>query len=223
MKILVIEDDLRIASLLQRGLSQMGNTVDLSYDGKSGFQMACDTLYDVIILDIKLPGKDGIAVCKELRKSGVIAPILMLTSRDSVDDKVTGLSSGADDYMTKPFSFEELMARIQALVRRPAQYIEQPVLRVGPLELNPQTFEVRKHGAPLSLTRKEFALLELLMRNQNQVLGRELILDRLWESDFEPSANVVDAMIARLRTKLELGKEKPSLRTIRGVGYKLEL
>lgn len=221
MKILVVEDDKRIATLLQRGLQQLGYTVDLAHHGEDGFQMALQTPYDVIILDVKLPGMDGMTICRSLRQSGVHAAILMLTARDSIDDTVAGLTSGADDYVTKPFSFEELAARISALVRRPAQYVEaQSSLQVGRLQLNPQTFEVTRGGTPIELTRKEFALLELLMRNPNQVLQRELILDRLWGAEFEPTANVVDAMIARLRTKL--GKEKPTIRTIRGIGYKLE-
>ncbi|PWI55037.1 response regulator transcription factor [Sulfoacidibacillus thermotolerans] len=222
MKLLVVEDDKRIASLLQRGLTQLGHTIDLAHDGEDGYYLALNSAYDVIILDVKLPSMDGLTVCQELRKSGIHSAILMLTARDSIDDKVTGLTSGADDYVTKPFSFEELSARIQALFRRPAQYVEQQVLRVHSLELYPQTFEVKKQGVPIELTRKEFSLLELLMRNPNQVLSRELILDRLWGADFEPSANVVDAMIARLRTKLGNGKEKPLIKTIRGVGYKLE-
>ncbi|KUO97171.1 response regulator transcription factor [Ferroacidibacillus organovorans] len=222
MKILIVEDDHRIASLLQRGLERKAHVVELAHTVQTGFQAAIDGLFDVLILDIKLPDGDGMSLCEKLRNVGVTIPILMLTARDSTEDKIAGFHHGADDYLTKPFSFEELHVRLIALARRPAVYVENQVLRCGPLELNTGSAEVFKDGVPLELSRKEFSLLELLMRNAGQVMSRQLILEKLWGSDFEPEANVVEAIVARLRAKLDAPKSAPLIRTVRGIGYKID-
>jgi DNA-binding response OmpR family regulator len=222
MKILVVEDDRRLRTLVRKGLESKGHVIDLAQNAEEGRRLAADGHYDVMILDVKLPDTNGVTLCTDLRNQGLKTPILMLTARDSVGDKVLGLTAGADDYMTKPFSFEELAARLIALVRRPPQMVADRVLKARDLVLNMDTCEVHKNDVPISLTRKEFAVLELLMRHPNQVLNRETILDRVWETDFEPAANVVDAVIARLRTKLMLQKkEKPLIKTVRGLGYKI--
>ncbi len=219
VRILLVEDDHRLGDLLKRGLSKR-HMVDWVDHGQVGLEQALFGDYDLLILDVKLPGIDGISLCKSLRDHNVDSSIIMLTARDSVEDKVEGLSAGADDYLTKPFSFLELEARIQALSRRPKQFVEESVLRVRDLEMQPDLFEVKKNGEIVELTRKEFALLELLMRNVNRILTREQILDRLWGADEIPMTNVVDALMARLRQKID--DKGPSLiQTVRGVGYKM--
>ncbi len=222
MKILVVEDDVRIAALLRKGLTAAGHLVETTHLAADGKQLASDGHFDVLILDVKLPDYDGITLCKEFREEGLETPILMLTARDSIDDKVAGLTVGADDYLTKPFSFDELLARLTALNRRPAQFVNTNVLTVRDLELFPNSSDVKRNGVPINLTRKEFSVLELLVRNVNQVLSREVILDRVWGTDVEPVANVVDAVIARLRVKLDKGSKKPIIKTVRGLGYKVE-
>lgn len=223
MKVLVVEDDVRIAALIRKGLTVAGHLVEVTHLAEDGKRLADDGHFDLILLDVKLPDSDGITLCKQLRDEGLETPILMLTARDSIDDKVAGLTVGADDYLTKPFSFEELLARMTALNRRPAQYINTNVIAVRDVELCPSTSEVTRGGTVIPLTRKEFSVLELLMRNVNQVLGREMILDRVWGTDFDPVANVVDAVIARLRVKIDKGSKKPLIKTVRGLGYKIEL
>lgn len=222
MKVLVVEDDVRIAALLRKGLTMAGHLVETTHLAADGKRLVANGHFDVLILDVKLPDYDGIALCKKLRDEGLETPILMLTARDSIDDKVAGLTVGADDYLTKPFSFQELLARLTALNRRPAQFVNSNVLTVRDVDLFPDRSEVVRNGRTISLTRKEFAVLELLLRNTNQVLSRELILDRVWGTDAEPIANVVDAVIARLRTKLDKGFKKPLIKTVRGLGYKVE-
>ncbi|QQE78053.1 response regulator transcription factor [Alicyclobacillus sp. SO9] len=202
MKLLVIEDDRKIASLLNKGLGNMGHVVDVAHTAGNGWKLLTDGYYDLVVLDVKLPDEDGVTLCKRIRSAQLVVPIIMLTARDSIDDKVTGLSAGADDYLTKPFSFDELKARIAALGRRPPDYEDTTVLKVRDIELYPGKFVVKQAGEDLNLTRREFALLELLMRNVNRVLTRELILDRVWSTDSDPVANVVESVIARLRQKL---------------------
>ena len=219
MRILLVEDDNRLGNLLKRGLSKR-HLVDWVDDGQMGLEQALFGEYDLLVLDVKLPSLDGISLCKALRDHYIDASIIMLTARDSVEDKVEGLTAGADDYLTKPFSFLELEARIQALSRRPKQFIEETALRVGELEMQPDLFEVKKGGDTIELTRKEFALLELLMRNVNRILTREQILDRVWGADEIPMTNVVDALVARLRQKID-GKGPSMIQTVRGVGYKM--
>lgn len=223
MKLLVVEDDARLADLLNRGLKSTGHVVDTADCAAEGWRLVHEGHYDVIILDVKLPDEDGFSLCQRLRKAEVVTPIMMLTARDSIDDKVTGLSAGADDYLTKPFSFAELNARLSALQRRLPQYDDTTVVRVGDVELHPDTFVVKRAGIPIDLTAREFALLELLMRNSGHVMTKEMILNRVWSTDADPVANVVEAVIARLRQKLDTGKQAPPfIKTVRGLGYKVE-
>lgn len=211
MKILVIEDEPRVAELLDRGLSQSRHVVDVAQHGAEGLQLASDGHYDVAILDVMLPDMDGFQVAQELRRRGDAFPILMLTARDAIDDKVMGLKSGADDYLTKPFAFQELLARLDALGRRGSIVQEQNVT-VGPLNRIANSIYYR--GQRLDLTPKEFQVLDLLMRHANQVLSRQQILDRVWSTEADPIANVVDRVIARLRKKVG-----PVITTVRGFGY----
>lgn len=224
MKILVIEDDLKLSALLKRGLEKVGHVVETAHRADEGGIRAETPDYDAVILDVKLPDGDGIVLCAKLRKNGVKTPILVLTARDSVDDKVAGLAAGADDYLTKPFSLEELRARLQALMRRNPQYVETVVLRVRDLTLDASAAEVTVAGHRIPLTHKEFAVLELLMRNPNRVFTREQIFDRVWGEGSESVSNVVDAVIARSRSKLDAHTTgKSFITTIRGLGYKMEV
>lgn len=223
VKLLVVEDDRKIASLLYKGLSSGGHVVDVAHTAAEGWRLLCDGYYDIIVLDIKLPDEDGVSLCHRIRDALIQTPIIMLTARDSIDDKVAGLSAGADDYLTKPFSFEELKARIAALGRRPPSYEDTKVLVVGNVELYPQALVVKQAGETVALTRREFALLELLMRNPGQVLTKETILERVWSTDSDPVANVVESVVARLRQKLDKGNERKSpIKTVRGMGYMIE-
>jgi two-component system OmpR family response regulator len=216
MRLLVVEDEPRMAALLRRGLVEDGYAVDLAASGPDGLWMGRENPYDAIVLDAMLPGMDGFSVCTQLRANGVWAPVLMLTARSAVADRIRGLDAGADDYLVKPFAFGELTARLRALVRRGPQ--ERPaVLTVGPLRLDPATRLVDNAGAPVDLTGTEFALLELLMRHPGQVLGRTRILEHVWDVAFDPSSNVVDQYVAYLRRKI--GRDR--IETVRGVGYRL--
>ena len=219
VRILLVEDDHRLANLLQRGLSKR-HMVDWLDNGRMALKQALHGDYDLLVLDVKLPGLDGISLCKALRDERVQSSIIILTARDSVEDKVEGLVAGADDYLTKPFSFLELDARIQALSRRSKQFVDESVLEIRDLVMQPGLFEVKKNGVSIELTRKEFSMLELFMRNPNRVLTREQILDRVWGSDEVPMTNVVDALVKRLRQKID-EKEQPLIQTVRGVGYKM--
>lgn len=219
MKILVIEDDSRLAKLLERGLSRARHVVDVALLGKDGLRMASDNHYDVGVIDVMLPDMDGFAVAHRLRADQVNFPILLLTARNTVDDKITGLRSGADDYLTKPFSFDELLARLEALARRPREYHDASRITVGPLLLDTNSQMVEVAGRPLDLTMKEYLVLELLLRHRNHVLSRDQILDRVWHADADPAANVVDAVIARLRKKLSACLSDPVIETVRGFGY----
>ncbi len=219
MRILVIEDEHKIANSIKRGLEQESYAVDVAYDGKTGFDLASSEDYDVIILDLLLPEIDGITLCKKLREEeNIQTPILILTAKGQIEDKVEGLNAGADDYLVKPFSFSELLARIRALIRRPKKVLEN-VLSCGDLTLNPLTFEVKKRGEEIKLTKKEFALLEYLMRHQSKILSKEQIISHVWDYDSDILPNTVEVYIGFLRRKLGL----PSLiKTVRGFGYKLE-
>jgi DNA-binding response OmpR family regulator len=221
MRILVVEDEHRIASFLKRGLEQERYGVDVCYDGIEAAAKACDSTYDVILLDVLLPGKDGFAVCRELREAGVRTPILMLTARDAVSDRVRGLDCGADDYLTKPFSFDELAARVRSLLRRTGAE-RKPQLVAGDLVLDPATHEVSRAGRPVELTSREYKLLVFLMRRAGQALSRTTILEHVWGYDFTPETNVVDVYIRYLRSKIDEGFDKPLIHTVRGVGYKLK-
>ena len=220
MRALIVEDEAKIAGLLRRGLGEEGYAADVAATGEEALWMAQATPYDAIVLDVMLPGADGFAVCRQLRDKGVWAPVLMLTARDAVGDRVAGLDSGADDYLTKPFSFAELLARLRALTRRgPA---ERPaVLEVGTLALDPATHRVRRGDVEVRLSTKEFALLESLMRRPGQVLSRLDLLEHAWDSAYENRSNVVDVYIRYLREKIDRPFGLDSIETVRGVGYRL--
>lgn len=222
MRILVVEDERKIANALKRGLEQESFAVDVCFDGDDGLAMALDEPYDVIVLDRMLPGTDGLTLCQEVRKAGKQVPIIMLTAKDAVGDRVAGLNSGADDYLIKPFAFEELLARIRSLLRRPAQVIS-PVLTCDDLSMNTQTFEVRRDDTQIALTSKEFALLEYLLRNQNKVLTKDTIIGHVWDYDADILPNTVEVYISYLRNKIDRAfPNRPELvRTMRGFGYKL--
>lgn len=222
MRVLIVEDERKIANALKRGLEQESFAVDVNFDGDDGLAMALDEPYDVIVLDRMLPGTDGMTICQEIRKAGKQVPIIMLTAKDAIGDRVAGLNSGADDYLIKPFAFEELLARIRSLLRRPAQVIS-PVLTCDDLSMNTQTFEVRRNETQISLTSKEFALLEYLLRNQNKVLTKDTIIGHVWDYDADILPNTVEVYISYLRSKIDRAfPGRPELvHTMRGFGYKL--
>ena len=220
MRVLVVEDDLKMASLLRRGLLEEGNAVDVARTGDDALWMAGAVEYDAVVLDLMLPGLDGLEVCRRLRESGVWAPVLMLTARDAVEDRVAGLDAGADDYLPKPFSFAELLARLRALARRGAA--ERPaVLEVGDLRLDPATRQAWRGETELRLSTKEFALLETFMRRPGQALSRYQLLEHAWDIEYENRSNVVDVYVRYLRDKIDRPFSRDSLETVRGVGYRL--
>lgn len=221
MRILVVEDDKKVGAFLQRGLREEQYAVDLCRDGAEAVYEAQTHSYDVIILDIMLPGKDGFSVCRELREHSVLTPILMLTAKDSLDDKIIGLSEGADDYLTKPFSFEELLARIRALLRRSQDY-KTGVLKVGDLTLDPLRRVVNRAGKTILLTGKEYALLEYLMRNRGRVVSQSMIIEHVWDRNYEGTSNVVNVYISHLREKIDKKGKVKLIKTLRGHGYKID-
>jgi two-component system, OmpR family, response regulator MprA len=218
--ILVVEDDRRIREMVRRGLLFEGYEVEVAEDGESALRYARDRMPDAVILDLMLPGMGGLEVCKRLRSASAI-PILILTARDAVQDRVTGLDAGADDYMVKPFSFEELLARLRALFRRHRMEAAPEIYQFADLTLNPRTHQVFRGKEEISLTAKEFDLLELFMRHPNQVLTREQIYDHVWEYDFGGESNIIEVYIRYLRAKLEAGGKSRLIQTVRGVGYTL--
>jgi DNA-binding response OmpR family regulator len=218
MKILVIEDDRTVGQYVKRGLEEQHFQTDLVDDGMEGLRLASGGRYDLIVLDLRLPGMNGLEVLRTLRDRGLTVPILVLTAQDAVDFKVQALRSGADDYVTKPFAFEELLARVEALGRRP-QAIRDPVLRVGDLELDTATREVRRAAEPIELTPKEYTVLEYLMRHTGRVMSRTLITEYAWDYHFDPGTNIVDVVINRLRKKVDSGHANKLVHTVRGVGY----
>lgn len=219
----MVEDEQKLATLLRRVLSEERHTVDVANDGTSGLDLAESDTYDLVILDVMLPGIDGVEVCRQMRSDGVETPVLMLTARGSVDDRVAGLKSGADDYLVKPFAMAELQARVDALLRRRNQGFDSSTeLRAGDLELDLVRHEVRRGGRIIELTAKEFALLEYLMRNPGQVLTRTQITDHVWRYDLDALSNVVDTYIHYLRDKIDRGFSHPLIKTVRGVGYKVD-
>ena len=222
MKILIVEDEHKIANLLKQGLEQERFTVDVAYDGTSGFDLAFAEPYDVIILDRLLPGIDGLEICKKLRAQEIHIPILMLTAKGQLMDKVEGLNSGADDYLTKPFAFEELLARIKALIRRPKNTLNN-ILEVEDLTLNTDSYEVKRDNKQIILSSKEFALLEYLMRHQNRTLTKAQIINHVWSYDANILPNTVEVFVGYLRNKIDRPfKNKSNLiQTIRGFGYKI--
>ncbi len=220
MRILVIEDNHRLSSSLAANLAHEGYSVDAAYDGQEGQDLAELTPYDLIILDILLPEKDGLQVCRDLRRRRIHTPILLLTARDSVDDRVQGLDCGADDYLVKPFAMRELLARLRALLRRQSPYTNGR-LEMGDLVVDPVTHTVEREGRSIDLTPKEFALLEFLLYHPNQVVTREMIEQHIWNYDFESESNVIDVYVRRLRRKIDDPFATKLLTTVRGVGYRL--
>ena len=221
MRILLVEDDARVASFIRRGLREEHYTVDVAPDGEQALFLAQTGEYDLIILDIMLPKRSGLDVLKTLRADGLTVPILILTAKDKLKDKVTGLNAGADDYLTKPFGFEELLARIATLSRRRGDMIPTS-LRLADLELDTLRHRVTRDGKPLVLTNREYALLEFLMRHPNQLVTRTMLAEHVWEHDFDPLSNVIDVHIARLRRKIDHEFTDKLLHTVRGSGYILQ-
>jgi DNA-binding response OmpR family regulator len=218
MKILVIEDDPTVGQYIRRGLEEQRWGVDIVTDGESGERRALSEAYDLIVLDMRLPGRSGLQVLQSLRGRGMDRPVLVLTAQDAVDAKVEALRSGADDYVTKPFAMEELLARVEALSRRP-RALASPVLRVADLELDKATRTVARGGEPIELTPKEYRVLEYLMRHAGRVMSRTLITEYAWDYHFDPGTNIVDVVINHLRKKIDAGRERKLIHTVRGVGY----
>lgn len=221
MRLLVVEDDRKVGAFLQKGLREEQFAVDLCGDGEAALECARLNPYDLIILDVMMPKKDGFAVCRELRRSGILTPVLMLTAKDSVEDKVAGLSEGADDYLAKPFAFDELLARIRALLRRTRDY-QPSAVRAGDLELDPARRQAVRAGRRISLTGKEYALLEYLMRNAGRVVTETMIIEHVWDMNYDGSSNVVSVYMNYLRKKIDGGADVKMIRTLRGHGYLLE-
>ncbi|MDX6704445.1 MAG: two-component system, OmpR family, response regulator [Solirubrobacteraceae bacterium] len=220
MRVLIVEDEVKMASLIRRGLREEGLSADVAIKGEDALWMAGSTEYDVIVLDVMLPGIDGFETCRRLRGDGVWTPVLMLTARDGVEDRVAGLDGGADDYLTKPFSFAELLARLRALSRRGS--VERPsVLAVGDLRLDPATRQVWRGDAEISLSSKEFAILETFMRRPGEVLSRYQLLEHAWDYEYENRSNVVDVYVRYLREKVDRPFDVTSIETVRGAGYRL--
>ena len=223
MRILVVEDEHKIANSIKKGLEQESFAVDVAYDGSDGFDLATSEEYDVIILDLMLPGLDGLTICKKLRREeNIHTPILILTAKGEVEDKVKGLNSGADDYLPKPFAFSELLARIRALARRPKQVLESS-LRVEDLTLNTLTYQVNRSGKNIELSKKEYALLEYLMRHNGKVLSKDQIINNVWDYDSDVLPNTVEVYIGYLRSKIDkpFKNNKSLIHTVRGFGYRL--
>jgi len=222
MRILIVEDEHKIANALKKGLEQEAYAVDVAYNGEYGYDLAATEDYDIIILDLMLPKMNGMEICRALREDENHVPILILTARGQLDDKVQGLNAGADDYMVKPFAFAELLARIRALARRPNNNTGM-ILRVGDLELDPVTFKVTRDGAEIALTKKEFALLEWLMRHAGQVLSKEQLIQHVWDYDADILPNTVEVYIGYLRDKIDrpFGDKPQLIETVRGFGYRL--
>jgi heavy metal response regulator len=216
-----VEDEKKVASFIKQGLEEEGYAVDVAPDGEKGLEMALDRVHDLIILDISLPKIDGLQVLKKLRQQRVSIPVLLLTVRAAIEDKVLGLDAGADDYLTKPFAFEELVARVRALMRRRAE-AEPALLRVADLILDPARRVVSRGGEKIEMTAKEFALLEYLMRNPGRVLTRTQIIEHVWNYDFDTMTNIIDVYVAYLRKKIDSGREPKLIHTVRGVGYVLK-
>jgi two-component system, OmpR family, response regulator len=220
MRLLVVEDEEKMADLLARGLREEGHAVDVTGDGEDAVWMARATAYDAIVLDVMLPGQDGFSVCRRLRKEAVWTPVLLLTARDAVDDRVTGLDAGADDYLLKPFAFSELLARLRALRRR--HPVERPVeLVVGDLRLDPAVGRVWRGDVELALSVKEFAVLEAFMRRPGEILSRSSVLDAAWDMGYERRSNLIDVYVRYLREKIDRPFGRHALETVRGVGYRL--
>ncbi len=220
MRILIVEDDRRLARQLKKGLDEQGHSATLAFDGIEGLAAAELSEFEVLVLDVMLPGMDGLAIVRRLRENRIGTPILLLTARDTPDDVIAGLDAGADDYLTKPFSFKILVARLRALSRR-RQVDPQTLLRIGDLVLDPATHEVKRSGLPVSLSRPEFVILEMLMRNAGRVISRTRLIEAVWGSDRDVQSNTLDVFIRQLRTKVETPGTAKLVHTIRGIGYTL--
>ncbi len=223
MRVLVVEDERKIAAYVKRGLSEQGYAVDVAHTGREALDWAAAVTFDLIVLDILLPEMDGIAVCRALRQRGMHTPILMLTARDAVDDRVAGLDAGADDYLVKPFALKELLARLRALSRRPGAPIKGPLLQIADLALDTLTRRVRRGGQSIQLTAKEYAVLECLLREPDRVLTRTQIAEHVWDYDVYNQSNVVDVYIRNLRRKLDDPFDVKLIHTVRGAGYRLSV
>lgn len=221
MRILVVEDEKKLAGFIKKGLEEEGYALDVAHDGREGLLMALDGVYDLVILDINLPKMDGLSVLQEFRRQKGQTPVLLLSVRAAIEDKVLGLDTGADDYLTKPFSFQELLARIRALMRRPAA-AASPLLRVADLTLDPARRVVFRGSEKIDLSTKEFALLDYFMRHPGRVLTRTMIAEHVWDYDFDPMSNIIDVYVTYLRKKIDSGREPKLLHTVRGVGYVLQ-
>jgi two-component system, OmpR family, response regulator len=222
MKILIVEDEHRIATAIKKGLEQEKYAVDVAFAGDEGFDLASTEEYDLIILDLMLPVMDGLTVCKELRAKKIHTPILILTAKGQIQDKVTGLDAGADDYLTKPFSFEELLARVRALIRRP-KHIADSILTIDDLTLNPTSYKVSRAQTPIQLSSKEFALLEYLMRHAHTIMSKDQIISHVWDYEADILPNTIEVYIRNLRKKIDepFKNKTPLLYTVRGFGYKI--
>jgi DNA-binding response OmpR family regulator len=220
VRILVVEDEAAAARLLARGLREQSFAVDIAPDGRAAMEKILDNTYDLVVLDRMLPGVDGMRVCQEIRRMGLNTPVLMLTARDGVNDRIAGLDSGADDYLTKPYDFGELLARIRALLRR-GPTLEDPLIAIADLEIDTRTHRVRRGGESIELTAKEYALLELMARRADEVISREEIAEHVWDEDYDPFSNLIEVYIQRLRRKIDQGREPKLLHTRRGEGYRL--
>jgi two-component system copper resistance phosphate regulon response regulator CusR len=221
MRILVVEDDRKVGGFLKQGLQEEQYAVDVCRNGSDALHMAQISPYDVIILDIMLPGMDGITVCREMRQKAILTPILMLTAKDEIEDKVTGLSEGADDYLTKPFSFDELLARIRALLRRNQDY-KTKELKAGDLEMDPLRRMVTRAGKKIDLTGKEYALLEYILRNRGRTVTPSMILNHVWDIDYVGSSNIVNVYISHLRNKIDKNYDTKLIQTVRGHGFRID-
>jgi DNA-binding response OmpR family regulator len=222
VRLLVVEDDRSLADALRRGLTQEGHVVDVVHDGTEGLDLAESGLHDAVVLDVMLPSMDGMTIARRLRADDIHLPILMLTARDALPDRISGFNAGADDYLTKPFAFEELLARLRAITRRGGSPIAEERLVVGDLVMDTTSREVTRAGTVIDLPPREYALLEYLMRHPGQALSRTMILDRVWEYGFDSFANVVDAAILRLRKAVDEGYDQQLIQTVRGVGYRIK-
>jgi two-component system copper resistance phosphate regulon response regulator CusR len=220
MRILLVEDEPRVANFVAKGLRERSYAVDVAGDGEAALYQTEINIYDLIILDVMLPRRDGLEVCRELRERGVKTPVLMLTARDAIDDRVEGLDSGADDYLIKPFDFKELLARVRALLRR-AQELRPAVLRIADLTLNTVNHTATRAGRRVALTAKEYALLEYFASHPGRLLGREEIAEHVWDENFDPLSNVIDVYVRRLRKKVDEGFDRTLIHTRRGAGYVL--
>jgi two-component system OmpR family response regulator len=222
MRILLVEDDLKIASFIVKGLRAAGYAVDHATDGEEGLHLTLTEPYDTAIIDIMLPKLDGLALIERMRREKVNTPVIILSAKDSIDDRVKGLQTGGDDYLTKPFAFSELLARVQALIRRGSGISEPTQLNVGDLSINLLTREVTREGRKIELQPLEFSLLEYLVRNKGRIVSKTMIMEHVWDYNFDPQTNVVEVRISRLRDKIDRGVSKKLIHTVRGVGYVLK-